>query len=484
MKQHFIRKGILPAIIVLSGLLSPFYISAQVKDVAITIHLRGVYESKITLMPLSGTKQFKSIAEVHGIKNSASTTLRIPKVNLPGEFVLRFDYKEKESSTPYPSEKYIFINNQDLELWVSPMHCNNPDSTWFQKDERENSTFTLFSRENTRHKEKLGLLQQFLMNYDDTKSKFYKLGIEEYEKRRLAYNQWLDTRVKQDKALFVSSLYRFNYVPQIPWDGTEKARMISVIDRYFDGIDFNDPIITKTSRLNEWMNNYVNLYGQMANTIALRDSLFPAAAKTAIEKAKQGNPIVYGWMVDYFYRGFESNNLPQGMKVLESYMNDPNCLTSKRMEIERRLKGTQTLVKGSTAPDIALKDSRGNLFELNKFKPDEKYILLLFWSADCIHCVETVDGLYPWQNQPEIKQKMSVIAISMDETDTEVKTWNQKVSDLSGWINMRADQGVRSKVASDYFVLAIPVMILLDSRTKEIISLPSSLIQLKTMLTE
>jgi hypothetical protein len=48
-------------------------------------------------------------------------------------------------------------------------------------------------------------------------------------------------------------------------------------------------------------------------------------------------------MVDYFYKGFESNNIPDGTKVLKPYLNDPNCLTSKRMEIERRLKGIETL---------------------------------------------------------------------------------------------------------------------------------------------
>lgn len=453
---------------------------AQNSGVSVTIHLRGVSESKVSLMPLSGPKQFKSIVELQSIKNGETTELQVPKEYLPGEFVLRFDYKEKKESTPYPSEKHILINNQDLQLWVSPMYCNNPDSTWFQKDERENSAFALFSKENGKQKEKLALLQQFLMNYDDTKSKFYQQGIEEYESRRQAYNQWLDTRVKKDKALFASSMYRFSYVPQISWEGSEKDRMIGVIKHYFDGIDFNDAIITKTSQLNEWMNSYVNIYGQMATTVALRDSLIPISAKTAVEKAKQGNPIVYGWMVDYFYRGFESNNLPEGMKVLEPYMNDPNCLTTKRMEIERRLKGMETLVIGSIAPDISLKDVGGNMFELKTYNPNTRYILLFFWSADCSHCIETVDAVYPWQQLAEVKPKVSVVSISLDETETEVKAWEQKIKVLAEWKNIRASDGVRSKVASDYFVLATPVMILIDAKTKEIIALPSTLQELKT----
>ena len=115
---------------------SAFHGRAQVRNVAITIHLHGVYESKISLLSLSGNKIFKSSAEVQGIKNGETTRFSVSKENLPGEFVLRFDYKEKESSTPYHSEKYIFINDQDMELWISPIYCNNVDSTWFQKGER------------------------------------------------------------------------------------------------------------------------------------------------------------------------------------------------------------------------------------------------------------------------------------------------------------------------------------------------------------
>jgi thiol-disulfide isomerase/thioredoxin len=480
--NNYKDKGFVFVITILFVLVSPSFLTAQTKDVAVMIHLRGVYESKVDLLSLSGTKQFKSVVKVQGIKDGETAKLYVPKENLPGEFVLRFNYKKKEESSPYPCEKSIIINDQDLELWVNPVYCNNADSTWFQHGERENSAFALFTKENSRKKEKLGILQQFLMNYDDPKSKFYRQGIEEYEQRRQAYNQWLDTCVTRDKALFVSRMYGFQFVPQLNWESTEKDRMFSVINHYFDGIDFSDPFITKTSQLKEWMDRYVNLYGHMATTVALRDSLLPLAAKTAIEKARQGHPLVYGWMVDYFYKGFESNNIPDGTKVLKPYLNDPNCLTSKRMEIERRLKGIETLVKGSKAPDILLEGTDSSMFELNNYKTSSKYILLLFWSAECPHCQETVDALYPWQNQPEIQKKVSVIAISLDETETEVKAWNQKIKDLAGWKHLRAAEGVRSKVASDYFVLSTPVMILLNEKTKEIISLPSSLAQLKAEL--
>ncbi len=463
-------------------LASNFYSTAQGKEVTVTIHLRGVYDSKISLLALSVSKTFKPIVEVPGIKDGETTKITVTSDHLPGEFVLRFDYRDKESSTPYPSEKNLFINAQNLELWVSPKYCNNTDSTHFQEGELENAAFASFSKENGKQKEKLALLQNFLLNYDDTESAFYRQGINEYKQRRQSYNQWLEAREQQDKSLFVSNLYAFQFVPESAWNGTETDRIKSLIQHYFDGMDFKDPLLIKTAELNKWMDGYVNLYGRQSTTIALRDSLFPVAGRTAIEKAKRGHPLVYGWMVDYFYRGYETNGITAGMKVLKPFLDDTNCLTSKRQEIARRLKGMETLVAGSKAPDISLKDAEGNLFELSSFEPRSGYILLLFWSAGCSHCMELVDKLYPWQQQTDILQKVQVVAISLDETETEVKAWDQQVRKLPGWKHIRAAEGVRSKVAADYFVLATPVMVLLDVRTREIVALPDTPEALKKAL--
>ena len=86
-------------------------------------------------------------------------------------------------------------------------------------------------------------------------------------------------------------------------------------------------------------------------------------------------------MVDYFYKGYEANGLDAGMKILAPYLDDPNCLTSKRMEINRRLKGIEKLVAGSKAPEINIKDKEGIAFTLSSYASEKEFTLLLFWSA-------------------------------------------------------------------------------------------------------
>jgi hypothetical protein len=482
MKRFYRRTGWLFAVAVLSGLVFPIHLTGQNRDITVTVHIRGVYESNISLLALNGSQTFKPILRVQGIKNGETSKFKVLKDKLPGEFVLRFDYKKNYETTSYPSERTILINDQDLEMWTNPEFCNNADSTWFQKDEKENAAWIKFIRENNRQKEKPGLLQDFLMNYDDSESKFYRLGIEEFEKRRQAYNHWLTNLIQKDKMLFASNLYCFQYIPKVIRQGNRSDRIKNLINNYFEGMDFMDPRLIKTTGMSRWMDGYVNLYGQLATDETNRDSLFSLAGKTAVEKAQKGHPLVYGWMVDYFFTGYEKNNIPAGMKILEPYLNDPNCLTTKRMEINRRLKGMESLTAGTRAPDIQLKDAEGIPFNLYGFNPSSQYILLLFWSADCNHCIETVDAMVPWQRQPGIMQKLSVVAISLDESETEIAAWNKKIKSLPDWKHLRPDEGIRSKVANDYFILSTPVMIMIDSGTKEILSLPSTLSQLKKEL--
>ena len=205
--------------------------TTHAQDVNLRIHVKGVYSTKVSLLPLSGSGALKAFIEKNNIPKDGTVDLTVPKDRLPGQFVLRFDYVDKPGSTPYPAERYFFIGSQNLEIWANPKAVNNPDSTYFQKGERENALFAEFSKENGKRKAQLSLLQNFLMNYDQPKSKFYQTGYEEYESRRKEYNQWLTSQIKANEDAFVSRTFQFQYVPQLELNGTEKERM--------DNMNFN-----------------------------------------------------------------------------------------------------------------------------------------------------------------------------------------------------------------------------------------------------
>ncbi|MBN3034809.1 MAG: redoxin domain-containing protein [Bacteroidales bacterium] len=451
---------------------------APERDISLTVHIRGVFESKISLLPLTGGKALQAVAELTRVVPGDTAIMTIPRENLPGDFVLRFDYKEQQSSTPYPSEKRIVIGSQDLELRAHPMFCNNPDSTRFQQEELENATLAEFMKENSQRKEMLGLLQQFLLYYDDPGSDFYGEGIREYEKRRIAHNKWVETERKKYNKLFVSSRFPFQSLPVISWEESEAERRQSLMDHYFDEVDFNDPLLTRTNEFTEWMNNYVNIYGELATTVALRDSLFVLAGRRSIEQARNGHPLVYGWMVDYFYRGYESTDIPVGIAMLEPYLDDPNCLTTKRQAILKRLEGMETLVPGFPAPDFSYAELSGGQGSFHDYHTEKPYKLVIFWSADCPHCMEMVSGLYPWYLEGDHRNLLDIFALSLDDTEEGIKAWRKTVADMPGWIHILTEGGVNSAEADLYFVLATPVMVLVDAQTHTIVDQPATLDQL------
>lgn len=118
---------------------------------------------------------------------------------------------------------------------------------------------------------------------------------------------------------------------------SEPEKIRGIIRHYYDGMNFRDTLVIKTAQIIKWMDGYVNLRGRLSTTMVLRDSLFPAAPRSAIEKARTGHPLVYGWMVDYFYCGFESNNFLAGMKVLEQYTREIMALPSSFTELKSNI---------------------------------------------------------------------------------------------------------------------------------------------------
>lgn len=452
------------------------------QDRNLKVHIQGVYASKVSLLPTLGQNALKPIYESPLIKAGESIIITVPADQLPGQFVLRCNYQENAGSNPYPSERSLFVNGQDLELWVRPKAISNPDSTYFAKGEKENLLFVQFAESNAKQRAQLGLLQNFLMGYDQPQSEFFSLGAREYESRRLQYNQWISAQIKKDHESFVSTTYIFEYLPPITWKGSEEQRMESLLEHYFDNMDFSNPLLVRTPQLRTWTDQYVNIYGAKATSIALRDSLFTLAGRRAIEKVKSGHPLLYGWMVDYFYRGYEGFNISSGIKMLEPYLQDPRCLTSKRLEIEKRLKGIESIRPGAIAPDFAIADQAGKTVRFHDYKKTSTYKLLLFWSADCQHCVELVKELHPVSLNSGMKNRLEVVALSLDFTDVEIAKWEAAKTGLTGWKHIHAKGGINSSEASAYYVLATPVMILVDAATNKILALPETIEQLKDAL--
>ncbi len=475
---QWFRVGMIIWVLASGSVFSSPSLAQGAEERQLKVHLQGVFSAKVSLIPFEGLKAINPIAEVAQVKDGETTVIKIPAEYLPGEFLLRIDYRAKESDHPYPAERSIYINEQDVELSVDPPYINNSEKTKFSAGERENTVYDAFVKENNPKRAQIDLLRQFLLSYDLPQSKLYEQAVQEFEQRRVEYNQWLRGQAKAQRNLYVSRLFQFQHMPATAWGGSENERLNQILKNYFEGIDFSDPLIIRSRQLPMLMDGYMRLYGMQAATEELRDSLFTQAGKVACEKASQGHAQVYGWMVDYFYAGYETYGIKKGMAMLQQHSDNPNCLSKKKEQIAKRVAGTALLAPGALAPDFVTSDNQGNNFQFHKWKGKARYKLLLFWSTSCAHCQQLVDELKIWYNEPLNKEKVDIIAVSVDESEADVQKWQAAIAALPEWKHLHSKGGVNSSLARDYAILSTPAMFLIGSESNIIAAVPDNLAQL------
>jgi thiol-disulfide isomerase/thioredoxin len=132
------------------------------------------------------------------------------------------------------------------------------------------------------------------------------------------------------------------------------------------------------------------------------------------------------------------------------------------------------LAPGDLSHNFVMSDNAGNNFEFYKYKGRAPYKLLLFWSAGCEHCLTLVKGLSQWYKESGNKEKLDIIAVSLDATETEVQKWNDTIVNLIGWKHLRVKEGVNSPIAKDYSILNTPAMFLVGSKSNIIKAIPDN----------
>jgi len=451
--------------------------SAAVSARTVTVKLRGVYESKITLTPFNGMQFALPLHTVPGVKTGETTRFAIPDSLLPGEFQIHFDYRAKETDNIAPAEMQLYISRQDIGVDANPLHLQG-DSLRLTND-RENKAWADFAAQSAQQRQQIGLLRQLLEQYDRPQSPEWNGVLKGYEKRRASYNLWVDSLARAQKELYVSHLYGFQKLKAENWRVPTPARLDQVAHEWFDGFNFNDTLALRSRQMNEMMGGFVALYGMRATTEALRDSLFTEAGRLACAKASVGHPRVYGWMVDYFYTGYETYNLNKGMAMLETHINNPRCLTSKKLAIAKRLEGIKTLVPGVKVKNLLVRNFEDKENTIDLSVCSKAYRVLVFYDSECDHCRDLLALLRKWYKVPGNSARLDVVSIALDHTR---ETWETAFTANSfPWTDRYATGGINSQAATDYYVLSTPYMYLVD-KNGVLLSIPTSVDEMETAM--
>ena len=424
----------------------------------LTVKLRGVYDSKITLTPFDGLRFGSPLTVAPGVKAGSEVQFVVPDSLLPGEFLIRFDYRAKETDTPYPSELSLYLNREDIHVYAHPLYLRG-DSLRLVGD-RENKAWFAFSGKCEQQRQQLGLLRQLLEQYDRPASSEWTQVLSAYENRRAGYNRWIDSLAQVQKDLYVSHLYSFQQLKTENWKATPADRMEALTRDWFKGVNFNDTVVLRSRYMNELMNGFMGMYGARSTTQALRDSLFTEAGKLAIGLASAGHPRMYGWLVDYFYTGYETYNIVPGMKMLEKHLNNPGCLTTKRLAIAKRLEGIKKMMPGIKVRNVMVHNFADSEETINMASCDKAYRLLIFYDSKCDHCRELLATLRTWYTSPVNNARLDIVSVCVDSSR---EAWAAATTaNAFPWTDRYAPGGINSQAASDYYVLSAPNMYLMD----------------------
>lgn len=403
--------------------------------------------------------------EVENNHQNNSCIYNIPSENLPCQLTIEF---KPIDSNVRPRVLNVFMTNKDLHLAI-PDWNNKPN--WH--GDMENLANEIFIGKCMAKKQQLQVLQNFLANYseDDELSKQASIT---YSEKRDAYNQWVNQQRTENSNLWVSRVWKNQLIAGADISSDKEENVQEVIDHTFDLEDFTDTTLLNTDYYLNLINNYMSMNEMLVQLKGLnRESYMTEAGRKLVELASAGHPRLYGWVVDYLFTNYERYSLHGGIAMLKEQMNKPNCLTSKKQEINRRLAGIKSLIPGKKAQLLQLTNVLGE--SVNLFNHEDKLALLFFYESGCGHCSKSIGALKKWQAVTDVSSQLSIHTISLDD---DFETWKEYHNQHAfEWADFHAPDGINGQAAKDYALLSTPSMIVLG-KENVIEAVPKSIVEL------
>lgn len=295
----------------------------------------------------------------------------------------------------------------------------------------------------------------------------YKLRVQKIDSLQNAYERLSKGTIA---AHFISATK-----PYIPSKIETVSEYISnVKTKYFEAIDFKDPILQNSNFIIDKFLDYVFLM-QFSETTSLQeyqsniDEIYSTLATT-----------------DPFYKLTTLNALRElletsGNADLAVYLTKNYVLPLVRQQNDTELITTlETFMRialGEKAPNFVIENSsetsNASLYDL---EGADNY-LLIFWSSDCSHCLNELPEVHAYiSSHPE--KKITVVAIGIEEN---IAQWSKTIKFWPQFTHVIAMGKWDSKLSKLYAVKATPSYYLLDA-SKTITSKPYLLKDLMDVL--
>jgi alkyl hydroperoxide reductase subunit AhpC len=251
---------------------------------------------------------------------------------------------------------------------------------------------------------------------------------------------------------------------------------------YFDNFDISDPRLLRTPLYEDKIMNYLTKVIPQ-----IPDTLIPQV-DYCIDKSRADSSL-FRFMLITLFNYYAKSNL-MGMDAVQvhiaekyylhdSWWSDEKFIT----DLKERVDKTKPLLIGEVAPDIELMSVPSQHFKSAKTDSamksnphvgtkitlhdiNAKYLVLLFWEADCGHCKTAVPELYKIYTNTLQNLNVKVLAVStLFGEDGKIK-WVDFVNEkgLYNWINAWNPYSYDFKLKYD--VISTPQIYILDENKK------------------
>lgn len=439
----------------------------------------GIHSTNVAVYPTYGYSVLHSMAQVASVQRNQTVLMDISSSILPGEFIIRYDYRVRETDSSYPSEQRIMIGVEGVSFEIDPTRASEMTSIRWRSGSLENLTWDDFLMKRRAWQAKLVPIRKWLEAEDNTRSKIYKIGCKEFEQRRRSYHRWLDSFRTRHSELFVSHLMPFASEPPL----ARKGNPIPIPPKaLLSKLDLRDSLIVRSSVMYTFFNTYLS---SLSSKDIPEDSIrvrIHRVASEILDLSKYGHPTVRGWIVDYLYDGFLASGMDSSIPMLAPMIKDLGSYSRRSVEIFRKTMAMGRVAIGLKVPDFIVPAEGQTPIPLSSLLSQRQRTLLLFWSVTCPHCTQLVDSLVPYSQDPKLQERLQVIAISIDRSDADAVIWGHARQKSGNWTHAICREGVNSDQARLFGVLATPMMFLLAGKEGIIEAMPDSFTQLKQIM--
>ncbi len=236
--------------------------------------------------------------------------------------------------------------------------------------------------------------------------------------------------------------------------------MANIKTHFFDGIDFNNPILIKSTLIIDRVNDYI-FYVNVSQDQKMQENLYKTSIDAVFEKINNAN--LKKSLVYYLLKRFSTDENKAITEFLLTNYFDKLPVADQDSAYKNSIVEKMKIAVNAQAPNIFWKDSGvdKSLYKLN----GAKYYLILFWSSTCSHCLHEVPILYDYLKD---KKDIKVIAVGLEDGPN---PWHTEMEKYPNFIHVFGEGHWLNKFAKEYDVHATPTYIILDS-AKTIVSKP------------